>query len=328
MVLPLRPIVNRPSGPRRHLQPAVVASRSVVGVGQVAWDALDHTASDQSPIKTRFWELCFLFGSGDLISIRHGGRLGQAGGSGQKWCFVASLEVVMTTSNSSVDLTPFGFTGTESAAYGALLEVGPSSGYRLARALGIARANTYQALRGLVRKGAASAEGQDPEIYRAIRPDALLAQIAKAEQTKLDVLERQMASQDQRGAEATAAFSGERELYAIALRTVTREPGPVACLAPVSVLAALVPIWRKRAADEAETSLWILGETSESLPIPVVAPIPTERAVRHFGSPVAILTTGPAVGLGRLPEGQLTGLWSSDPSIVGAVRAALEALTA
>ncbi len=238
------------------------------------------------------------------------------------------LEVVSATPIASVDLTPFGFTPTESAAYQALLLNGPSSGYGLARVLGIARANSYQSLRGLVAKGAASVDGQEPQIYRAIRPDMLLALIAKDETAKLDRLERQMASQDRGGKDATVPFKGERELYAIALRTVTREPGPVACLAPANILSMLVPIWRKRSADGAETLLWTLGEGSESLAVPVTGQVSVERAVRHFGSLVVILSAGVATGIGRIVEDQLSGLWSSDPTIVGAAKAALHTLSA
>ncbi len=56
---------------------------------------------------------------------------------------------------TDIDLTPFGFTPTENLAYGALLDLGPSSGYAVAKELSIARANAYQALNGLVAKGAA-----------------------------------------------------------------------------------------------------------------------------------------------------------------------------
>src|SRR2546421_246980 len=49
----------------------------------------------------------------------------------------------------SVDLTPFGFTPTESQVYGALLRLGPSTGYAVAHATRVARANTYGALEGL-----------------------------------------------------------------------------------------------------------------------------------------------------------------------------------
>ncbi|MGH9818242.1 MAG: helix-turn-helix domain-containing protein, partial [Candidatus Acidiferrales bacterium] len=41
------------------------------------------------------------------------------------------------------DLTPFGFTPTESLMYATLLRLGPSTGYAVARRARIARANAY-----------------------------------------------------------------------------------------------------------------------------------------------------------------------------------------
>ncbi|MBK8005037.1 MAG: hypothetical protein IPK12_14215 [Gemmatimonadetes bacterium] len=54
---------------------------------------------------------------------------------------------------ADVDLTPFGFTPTESRVYGVLLSGGPGTGYAIARNAELARANTYSALEGLVAGG-------------------------------------------------------------------------------------------------------------------------------------------------------------------------------
>ena len=54
-----------------------------------------------------------------------------------------------------LDLTPFGFTATESKVYAALLQLGPATGYAVAHAARLARANTYGALEGLGRRSAA-----------------------------------------------------------------------------------------------------------------------------------------------------------------------------
>jgi len=53
----------------------------------------------------------------------------------------------------TLDLTTFGFTPTESLIYEVLLRGGPGTGYAVARAAGLARANAYGALEGLVQKG-------------------------------------------------------------------------------------------------------------------------------------------------------------------------------
>src|SRR5213079_395020 len=79
----------------------------------------------------------------------------------------------------TVDLTPFGFTPTESQVYGAPLRLGPSTGYALAHATRVARANTYGALEGLAGR---------PARYRAVDPRALVAQLAAEQGQALDRL--------------------------------------------------------------------------------------------------------------------------------------------
>ncbi len=79
---------------------------------------------------------------------------------------------------ADVDLTPFGFTPTESRVYAVLLSGGPGTGYAIARSAGLARANTYSALEGLVTKGAARAEPGQPRRFRAEPPPGVLARVA------------------------------------------------------------------------------------------------------------------------------------------------------
>src|SRR5216117_585313 len=79
---------------------------------------------------------------------------------------------------SELDLTPFGFTATESLVYAALLRLGPSTGYAVAHATRVARANTYGALEGLVSRTAALRLPGRPARYRATDPAALIAQLA------------------------------------------------------------------------------------------------------------------------------------------------------
>src|SRR5260370_1081933 len=79
-----------------------------------------------------------------------------------------------------LDVTPFGFTPTESLVYSVLLRLGPSTGYAVARAGRLARANAYSALEGLVTRGAAS---RTPSPARPVRdrptdPQALVVQPA------------------------------------------------------------------------------------------------------------------------------------------------------
>src|SRR5438045_9559906 len=89
---------------------------------------------------------------------------------------------------TAVDLTPFGFTPTESQVYGALLRLGPSTGYAVAHATRVARANTYGALEGLAGRAAAIRLPGRPARYRAVDPRALIAQLAAAQGQALDRL--------------------------------------------------------------------------------------------------------------------------------------------
>jgi sugar-specific transcriptional regulator TrmB len=77
-------------------------------------------------------------------------------------------------------LTALGFTETEALVYCELLGSSPSTGYRLAQAVGKAPANTYQALSALVQKGAALVDESEGKTFRAVPPDELLAALAKA----------------------------------------------------------------------------------------------------------------------------------------------------
>ena len=67
-----------------------------------------------------------------------------------------------------IDLSPFGFTPTETHVYSALLDRGFTSAYALAKSIGVARANVYQALNGLVSKGAAIRVSESPQVFRPI----------------------------------------------------------------------------------------------------------------------------------------------------------------
>src|SRR5437899_11678015 len=89
-----------------------------------------------------------------------------------------------------VDLTPFGFTPTESVVYSALLRLGPATGYGVSRATRLARANAYAALAGLVTRGAAHRTPARPVQYRPTDPQALLAHLAAQQGDALDRLSR------------------------------------------------------------------------------------------------------------------------------------------
>jgi Sugar-specific transcriptional regulator TrmB len=228
----------------------------------------------------------------------------------------------------TVDLTPFGYTPTESAAYQALLLQGPSTGYGIAKTLGVARANAYQALDGLVAKGAASIAARSPTVYRATASNAVLASVSRSQARHLETLEHQLASLGGNGAPTTVPFEGDRELHSLVLRTAARHSGMVQVVAEARFLAGSVPVWRKRAADGHPTELRPIGDPPEDFPLPYLPPLDMDGVRRRFGAVPVIVSTSEATILASTQDDQLSGVWSSDPLFVGVTRSAVEGLGA
>lgn len=229
---------------------------------------------------------------------------------------------------ANLDLTPFGFTPTESLAYRALTERGPLTGYGLAGALSIARANAYQALRGLVAKGAVTATGERPERYRPLRPPALLALLAKREAAKLDRLEAQLSQAGSAGSPGVVSISGERALIDLSLRTAARASSPVTCIAPARLLITLAPAWHKRAGAGAETRLWYLGDPpATALPLEPVGQVETATAEAYFAGPVLVLVAPEAAIIATFLAAGPVGYWTSDSVLGATIRALSDRLT-
>jgi sugar-specific transcriptional regulator TrmB len=224
-----------------------------------------------------------------------------------------------------LDLTPFGFTPTESHAYGALLGLGPSSGYAVARALSIARANAYQALDGLVSKGAAVVVAElAPRRYRAVQPRGVFARIVDAETRKLDALEGQLLDQPRVGADLATRVRGERALNELVVRAIIRADGPVRCLAAATRLAAWAPAIRARAAGGKPLDLWAADREVADLAVPVRVAASDRVRSALGGDPLVLAADGVLVGTFG---DEADGIWSESPVLVGLVEAALRNLT-
>jgi sugar-specific transcriptional regulator TrmB len=224
------------------------------------------------------------------------------------------------------DLAPFGFTSTENAAYGALLGLGPSSAYSVARRLAIARANAYQALDGLVSKGAALLVGTGPKRYRATQPAALLALLTEVQARKLDRLQEQIAADTTDGDRPLITLTGTRAVRDTANRAILRARGPVRCLGTAEDLEALAPAIRARAAGGREIAVWVVGPG----PVPamtVAGAVPEDRVARSLGTVPLLLLGDGALAATRAEGDVLTGYWGSDPLFLGLIAAALAALT-
>jgi len=222
----------------------------------------------------------------------------------------------------SLDLTPFGFTPTESLVYGALLRLGPSTGYAVARGTRLARANAYSALEGLVTRGAATRTPPSvrPARYRPIDPHALLAQLAALQGEALDRLGRELKGLARPGEPVTREVAGSRAVANLLMQLVARAERRVEGLVAHELWRPTLPAWR-RAAERADMSVRMRGELAPDAPswLTAAASDAPSATVLVIDESQLIVTSG---------EGEaIAGLWTSHPLIVMLARRALQTIS-
>ncbi|HXE83714.1 MAG TPA: helix-turn-helix domain-containing protein [Gemmatimonadales bacterium] len=219
----------------------------------------------------------------------------------------------------AINLTPFGFTQTESLVYTTLLRLGPSTGYAVARGARLARANAYGALEGLVTRGAATrtAPAVRPTRYRPIDPQALLAQLAALQGEALDRLGRELKGLAQQGDPVTREVAGSRAVANLIMQLVARAERRVEGIVAAELWRPTLPAWR-RAGERAQLSVKMRGD------LPADAPAWLSSAADD--APLAtILVTDEAQLIVTSGEGEaIAGLWTSHPLIVMLARRALQ----
>lgn len=216
----------------------------------------------------------------------------------------------------AADLTPFGFTPTESLVYQALLKLGPATGYAVAQEARLARANAYGALEGLVVRGAATRAAGRPVRYRSVEPAALLAQLAASQGEALDRLAQALRRATTPGDPVTREVAGARAVVNVVMQLVARAETSVAGTIGSEFWRPSLPAWR-RAAARATLSVRVAGPADDPDGLsagPADADAPTVLVVDDSH---ALTATG---------SGDATrALWSSHPLIVALARAAIEA---
>lgn len=223
-----------------------------------------------------------------------------------------------------LDLTPFGFTPTESRVYEVLLSGGPGTGYAVARSAGLARANAYSALEGLVSKGAARVEDGQPKRFRAEPPAGVMARIAN---TQGEALERLSRAMHEFGAPATPSVVELTSPKGL-LQLLTHEIGcarqEILMIAPAEAYPILGPALRRAVSAGLEVQL--AAQVPVQLPFIRVEAIPS--GFDWPGLPlVAILDSTSAV-IGARDNSVVLGHWSSAPPFVAAARVTFERLRA
>jgi sugar-specific transcriptional regulator TrmB len=218
----------------------------------------------------------------------------------------------------AVDLTPFGFTPTESQVYGALLRLGPSTGYAVAHAARVARANTYGALEGLAGRAAAIRLPGRPVRYRAVDPRALIAQLAAEQGQALDRLSHALQDVSEPIEPESRTAGGARAAANLIMQLVARAERSVQGVLAAELLRPSLPAWR-RARERATVDLRVAGD------------VPAEAGTLVAGSAspdtptILLIDDGQAVVASGAGEG-VAAIWSSHPAILAAVRLALRSL--
>ena len=209
------------------------------------------------------------------------------------------------------DLTPFGFTPTESLVYATLLRLGPSTGYAVARGARLARANAYGALEGLVSRGAATRTPPParPARYRPTDPQSLLAHLATLQGEALDRLGRELRNLSRPGEPIIREVSGSRAVANLLMQLVARVERSVKGVMALELWRPTLPAWR-RAAERAKLEVRVRGGMPADAPAwlePAVADAP-QATVLLIDETHLLITAG---------DGEaITGVWTSHPLVL------------
>jgi sugar-specific transcriptional regulator TrmB len=222
-----------------------------------------------------------------------------------------------------LDLTYFGFTPTESLVYEVLLTTGPGTGYAIARAAGLARANAYSALEGLVAKGAARVEAGRPRQYRPEPPAGLIARISNNHGLALERLNRELEQIAVPDTPTVVEIESGRGVLQLISHDIARATSSVLLLAPPDAFPLLAPALRRPLSSGVPMSLWSTGAVDLGFaPVDVIT-----DDLGWPGMPIIALTDNRTATVGARNGSDVRGHWSTAPSFVAAARLALERLT-
>ena len=219
-----------------------------------------------------------------------------------------------------IDLTHFGFTPTESLVYEVLLTGGPGTGYAIARTAGLARANAYSALEGLVSKGAARADAGRPKRYRPESPAALIARISTDHGLALDQLNNDLAAVSVPASPTLVEIESGRAVLQLITHDVARAVTSVALLAPTDAFPILAPALRRPFA--AGLPLVLCATAPVDLGFAVVEVVGGTQT--WPGMPIISVVDDRSALLAARQGSEVRGHWSTAPTFVAGARLALE----
>lgn len=220
---------------------------------------------------------------------------------------------------AAIDLTPFGFTPTESLVYAVLLTGGPGTGYAIARTAGLARANAYSALEGLVAKGAARADGGRPKRYRPEPPAAVIARISTEHGKALERLSNELEAVNAPDTPALVEIDSGRAVLQLLTRDVSKATSSVALLAPPDAYPLLAPALRRPYSAGLSLTLCSTGPVDLGFAaVGTVTPLPWP------GMPIISIIDERVAILAAREGSDVRGHWSTSPAFVAGAKVALQ----
>jgi sugar-specific transcriptional regulator TrmB len=221
-----------------------------------------------------------------------------------------------------INLVPFGFTPTESLVYEILLTGGPGTGYAIARSAGLARANAYSALEGLVTKGAARVDGGRPKRYRPEAPAALIARISTDHGMALERLSGDLDTVTVPDTPTLVEVESGRAVLQLITHDVARATVSVSLLLPGDAYPLLAPALRR--------------PFSAGLPLTLCASSPAELGFVDVelltdsggwpGMPILAVVDDHSAVMASRSGSEVRGHWSTAPAFVAGARLAFERL--
>ena len=219
----------------------------------------------------------------------------------------------------AIDLTPFGFTPTESRVYQVLLEGGPGTGYAIAQAAGLARANTYSALEGLVSKGAALVEGDRPKRFRPESPSALMARITNRHSHELERLNEALSKFGSPDTPTLVDIDSPRGALQIITHELARAKSSASLLLPADAFPILSPTLRRAIAANLSTRLLSTGQVQLGF-----AEVRQVDAQGWPGEPLVAVIDSRSAVIGSRNGPVVQGHWSTSASFVAAAQRTLD----
>ena len=221
----------------------------------------------------------------------------------------------------TIDLTPFGFTPTESLIYEVLLRDGPGTGYTIARAAGLARANVYAALEGLVGKGAARVGGGRPKQFRPEPPSTLLARLSDRQGEAMEQLSAALATIAVPETPTLVELASPRGAVQLMGHEIARATQSVELIAPPDGCLALAPQLRRAA------SVGVTLDVASTASVPLGAiQVVTLVEPDWPGEPVLLVVDDRAALIGSRDGELFSGHWGSGTAFVAAAHRACMAL--